>query len=72
MNSPKSSLIEALTTYDVNEDNGVVQLNVADALFAIATAINRLAAVQERAQSNAAQSMARVEAMMFGRGGARQ
>lgn len=41
-------LSETLTTHDYQHGNGVVHVNVADGLFAIATAIQRLADVIER------------------------
>jgi hypothetical protein len=42
------AVAEALTSYDINHHDGLVQFNIADAVMAVATAINRLAAVQEK------------------------
>jgi hypothetical protein len=43
----KSLLTELLTSHEYNDVTGTVTVNVCDGLFAIATALNRLAAVQE-------------------------
>lgn len=43
-----TALIESvLTTHDYTDGNGVVSVNVADGLFAIASALNRLASAHE-------------------------
>lgn len=49
MTSKTSSpdLFDALITHEYNDVTGTVTVNVADALMAIATAINRLAACNE-------------------------
>lgn len=63
----------SLTSYDVAEGNGVVEVNVCDAFMAIATAVNRLAAVQEKQlaiseamQAHAMRRMQEVHAMIDG------
>jgi hypothetical protein len=45
--SLSEAIREALTTFEYNDLTGGVRINVADALFAIAAAINRLAITQE-------------------------
>ena len=55
------ALIAALTTRDADDD---IEVNVADALMAIATALNRLAAVHERAQERLLLSQERFEALV--------
>jgi hypothetical protein len=66
-------LHETLTTTDIgNEVTGVITLNVADALFAIASALNRIAVIHERSQAMADQRIAQLEQMMFRSMGARQ
>jgi hypothetical protein len=64
MTSP-SSWVDAFTGHEFNDVTGAIPVNVCDALFAIATAINRLASVQEQAQARAAQSTEKL-AMMLG------
>lgn len=63
-----NELLAALTTYDVSEGNGVVEMNIADALMAIATAINRLAIANEQGNARASQ-MAEQLTLMTNDGG---
>jgi hypothetical protein len=57
-------LIEALTTHEYNDVTGAVTVNVADGLFAIANAINRLAAIQELRVERVERLDRRLDAMM--------
>jgi chemotaxis regulatin CheY-phosphate phosphatase CheZ len=43
----RSLLTDLLTSHEYNDLTGAVTVNVCDALFAIATALNRVAAAQE-------------------------
>lgn len=63
--APMPRLFDALTTHEYNDVTGTVVVNVADALMAIATAINRLATIQENAALHAANKVDRLEAMVF-------
>jgi hypothetical protein len=58
-------LIEALTTIDVDDE---VVINVTDALLMIASAINRYAAIYEKAQERHANSAERFETYITGNG----
>jgi hypothetical protein len=56
--TPFPRLFDALVSHEYNDVTGTVQINVTDALMAIATAINRLAAIQERdEEQRAAQAL---------------
>ncbi len=60
-----AALETALTSHEYNDVTGTVTVNVTDGLFAIAVAINRLAAVQEQIAANNERSAA--EAMSMNR-----
>jgi hypothetical protein len=61
----EKSLIAALTTLDVSPTHdGVVEVNVAGALLAIAAAINRLAAAGEEANERANRRADQIEQFM--------
>jgi hypothetical protein len=62
--SSDRSLIEALTSHEFNDVTGAIPVNVCDALFAIATAINRLASIQEHAQARTAMMDEKLEVML--------
>jgi hypothetical protein len=57
-------LRETLTTAEYTEVCGVVPVNVADGLFAIAAALNRIATISERSLEMAQQRIERLEAMV--------
>jgi hypothetical protein len=52
--TPFPRLFDALVSHEYNDVTGTVQINVTDALMAIATAINRLAVVHEAAAQRSA------------------
>ena len=58
------ALTEALVSHEYNDVTGTVAVNVTDGLFAIATAINRLATVQEMSMQAQADRLERAEQMM--------
>lgn len=58
-------LTNILTTHEYNDVTGTVTVNIADALLAIANAINRLAAVQERNADRQAKSVAAFDAVIM-------
>lgn len=62
--SSTPSLNDILTTHEYNDVTGTVSVNVTDALLAIANAINRLAAVQERNAERDAKSVAALDAAL--------
>jgi hypothetical protein len=61
-------LTDLLTTYDITQGNGVVEVNLAAALLSIAHAIERLASIQEKNAANAESRIERFEALMMSTG----
>jgi hypothetical protein len=53
----KNPLHDLLTSHEYSEVTGVIETNVCDGLFAIANAINRLAAVNEKSLAVQEQGM---------------